>query len=241
MRHAAAIAKVLFPPTMALPAVGGVLVLPASLAVTSLVTQGLAALFAVALTAVVPDTHLERPATHKALDLDEIDRARIRQWQRPVGLDKPREAWEALTSRCRASDSTRRLPGRSGVSGRALPTHRREHIPPPVPHPAPPARITASRGSVSWGRSATLARGLHTRGMFEGRSPPHYPRRRLLKPPTAASPSRLRKEMPLRLIYVNHVNHRVDTRRVATNRAETNRMSTSAPAESERAPRGPAA
>ena len=167
MRHATAIAKVLLPPTMALPAVGGVLVLSASLAVTSLVTQGLAALFAVALTAVVPETHMERPAALEALDLDEIDRARIRQWQRPVGLDKPREAWEALSSRGRASDSTRRLPGRSGVSGRALPTHRREHIPPPVPHPAPPARITMSLGSgIGQGRSATLARGLHTRGML---------------------------------------------------------------------------
>ena len=44
---------------------------------------------------------------------------------------------------------------------------------------------------VVWVEEETLKRKV-----LEGRSPPHYPRRRLLKPPTAASPSGLRKKMP---------------------------------------------
>lgn len=70
MRHA--VAKLLLPPTMTLAPVGRGLVLPASLPVMSLVAQELTAFIAVALTAVVPETHLERPGAQEALDFNEI-------------------------------------------------------------------------------------------------------------------------------------------------------------------------
>ncbi len=120
MRHAA-IAQPLLPLAMPLASTRCALVPPPRFALTRPVAQLLAAMAAVALTAVVADAHDERLVAVEASDLDEVELVPAGHAAGKADLDNSRGGWEALSVtrpsfRLAASTAWPSFPGRPGAS-----------------------------------------------------------------------------------------------------------------------------